>query len=371
MIPVSKYISNLIGWRSGRKIVVFESDDWGSIRMPGKEVRDTLIKQGIRVDGNYFTNLDCLEDVAELQDLVETLMKFRDCNGRYPIFTTLNILGNPDFEGIMAGGFKEYFWQHVDDTYRAYGSDPVQMASIWKSAEEAGVLIPEFHGREHVNVPRWLRGLAAGFPVTRLACSMHLTGIKPHHAKEDREDYQAAFDIDLSEDIPVINGLLSAGLTEFEHYFGRKARYFVPTNGPVSKQAYPVLKDHGILYLNSSKMEKEPMGNGKYKKLYRYLGKRVKPGLTIITRNVFFEPSAADRAGDWVNKTLGDIDIAFRFGKPAIISTHRVNFIGSIDPSNKQRGLSQLKRLLKEILKRWPDVEFMSSTELGGIMNEK
>jgi hypothetical protein len=339
--------------------------------MPGKQVRDKLIEQGIRVDENYFTNFDCLETVAELQDLAETLMKFRDCNGRYPIFTTLNILGNPDFEAIIQSGYNEYFWQHVNHTYLSYGTDSAQIASTWKAAEDAGVLIPEFHGREHVNVPRWLRGLRAGFPVTRLSCNLHLTGIKPHHAKEEREDYQAAFDIDFPEDIPVINGLLAAGLTEFENYFGRKAKYFVPTNGPVSKQAYPVLKQHGILYLNSSKIEREPMGNGRYKKLYRYLGKRIKPDLTIITRNVFFEPSAADRAGDWVNKTLGDIDIAFRFGKPAIISTHRVNFIGSIDPLNKQRGLSQLERLLKELLKRWPDVEFMSSTELGRIMNKK
>lgn len=371
MIPLSKYISNLIGWRSKRKIVVFESDDWGSIRMPSKIVRDTLVKQGIRVDENFFTNADCLESASDLEDLAETLMKFRDCHGRHPIFTTLNILGNPDFEAIIKSGLKEYFWQHVDDTYREYGSDPVRMSTIWKDAESAGVMVPEFHGREHLNVPRWLRGLDAGLPITRQSCFLHLTGIKPHHANEKREDYQAAFDIDVPDDIPVINGFLAEGLNLFEKYFERKAQYFVPTNGPLSKKAYPILKDHGILYLNSSKIEREPLGNGMYKKLYRYLGKRVNPGFTIITRNVFFEPSAADRAGDWVNKTLGDIDIAFRFGKPATISSHRVNFIGSIDPSNKQRGLSQLERLLKEILKRWPDAEFMSSTELGRIMNEK
>ncbi len=370
MIPLSKYISNLIGWHANRKIVVFESDDWGSIRMPGKEVRDTLISKGVRVDQNYFTNYDSLENKDELEDLADTLMKFRDAQGRHPVFTTLNIMGNPDFGSIIQSGYREYFWQHVNDTYRAYGTDAGEMAALWKKGEEAGVWVTEFHGREHVNVPRWLRGLKAGLPVTRMACDMHLTGIKPHHANEDREDYQAAFDIDETADIAVINNLLAAGLVEFENYFGRKARYFVPTNGPISKQAYPILKEHGIFYLNSSKMEREPMGNGRYKKLYRYLGKRVKPGLTIITRNVFFEPSAADRASDWVNKTLGDIDIAFRFRKPAVISTHRVNFIGSIDAGNKHRGLTQLELLLKEILRRWPDVEFMSSAELGSAIHK-
>jgi hypothetical protein len=371
MIPLSKYISNLIGWHSPRRIVVFESDDWGSIRMPDREVRDTLIKQGIRVDQNYFTNNDSLENQAELQDLAETLLNFKDCKGRHPVFTTLNIMGNPDFEKIISGGFKEYFWQHFGDTYKAYGSDAQKMSSCWKSVEEAGVMFPEYHGHEHVNVPRWFRGLNAGLPITLQACNMHLSGIKPHHAKEDREDYQAAFDIDIPEDIPVINNLLSAGLVEFKKYFGRSAEYFVPTNGPLSKQAYPVLKEHGILYLNSSKIEREPLGNGKNKMLFRYLGKRVPPGFTIITRNVFFEPSATDRSADWVNKAIADVDIAFRFGKPAIICTHRVNYIGSIDPENKKRGLTQLDQLLKELLKRWPDIEFMSSSELGRLINKK
>lgn len=38
------------GWKTSRKIIVIESDDWGSIRMPSKEVYNSLLKQGIRVD---------------------------------------------------------------------------------------------------------------------------------------------------------------------------------------------------------------------------------------------------------------------------------------------------------------------------------
>ena len=35
-------IMQVPGFRTGRKIVVFESDDWGSIRMPNKLVYDQL-----------------------------------------------------------------------------------------------------------------------------------------------------------------------------------------------------------------------------------------------------------------------------------------------------------------------------------------
>ena len=38
------------------------------------------------------------------------------------------------------------------------------------------------------------------------------------------------------------------------------------------------------------------------------------------------------------------------------------------EPENKKRGLIQLESLLKEILKRWPDVEFKTSVELGEII---
>ena len=32
-------LSNLPGWRTSRKIVVIESDDWGTIRMPSNKAR--------------------------------------------------------------------------------------------------------------------------------------------------------------------------------------------------------------------------------------------------------------------------------------------------------------------------------------------
>ena len=56
--------------------------------------------------------------------------------------------------------------------------------------------------------------------------------------------------------------------------------------------------------------------------------------------------------------------------KPAIISSHRVNYIGSLEPSNRSHGLHQLKKLLKQIVNKWNDVEFMTSAELGELMRK-
>jgi hypothetical protein len=47
---LSRNLVNAIGWRTNRKIIVIESDDWGSIRMRNQKTFDELLKAGIRVD---------------------------------------------------------------------------------------------------------------------------------------------------------------------------------------------------------------------------------------------------------------------------------------------------------------------------------
>ena len=82
-----------------------------------------------------------------------------------------------------------------------------------------------------------------------------------------------------------------------------------------------------------------------------------------MVRNCLLEP--AGTGADWVGSCLRNMAWAFRFGKPAVIGSHRYNYIGSIDPANRDEGLRQLGTLLKEVVRRWPDVWFLSSPELG------
>jgi hypothetical protein len=86
-----------------------------------------------------------------------------------------------------------------------------------------------------------------------------------------------------------------------------------------------------------------------------------------LFRNCFFEPSTNEKR-DWKSDCLKRVEIAFKWGKAANICSHRVNFIGSIDSSNTDRNLPEFKRLLQEIIRRWPDVEFVTSDQLGEII---
>ena len=102
-------------------------------------------------------------------------------------------------------------------------------------------------------------------------------------------------------------------------------------------------------------------------KTFNYTGKKNQLGQTYLVRNCVFEPTE-NRGLDWVAFCMQQIAAAFRWNLPANISSHRVNFCGHIDPQNRQKGLKELKLLLAAIVQRWPDVEFMTSNELGKLI---
>jgi hypothetical protein len=68
---------------------------------------------------------------------------------------------------------------------------------------------------------------------------------------------------------------------------------------------------------------------------------------------------------DWVNTCLAQIQAAFISNKPAVIGSHRINYVGFIDEKNRDIGLLNLALLLKKVLKKWPEVQFISTNQLS------
>jgi len=356
-------LSNLPGWRTNRKIVVFESDDWGSIRMSSKKAFNKLVEVGIPIENNPYNRFDGLESNADLEHLFELLAQFKDFKGNHPVFTGVNVVANPDFEKIRASDFRQYFYEPYTETLKKY---PVhdRVYQLWKEGSEKRLFVPQFHGREHLNVQRWMRDLRSGNVHTRLAFELGLWGI---YSSLIKSDYQAAFDLEFASDLEYQHSVISEGIDLFRELHGYQPTFFVPTNGPFNLALEATLKSKGIKYIMLDKLQKEPLGDGKYKTHLRFLGKRNKHGQVYLSRNGGFEPAQFPEQ-DNVNACLKGIDMAFRLHKPATISTHRVNYIGWLHPENREQTLRQLKVLLREIIKRWPDVEFMTSDELGDLI---
>lgn len=364
---VKRSLLSIPGWSTRRKIVVIESDDWGSIRMPSRKVFDKLSNAGLDVttgDSWRYNHYDTLANREDLDALYETLRKYKDRNGNHPVFTAVGLVANPDFEKIQQHGFQSYFYEPLTATLkRYYPNDDV--FSYWKQGIAERLFIPQFHGREHLNVGVWMKQLQAGDQETHIAFQEGLWGFNNRHPRGI--SYQAAFHPETTNDLAAHAEIIADGLVQFEKLFGYKATFFVPPNGVLHEDLYGPAKHAGVNYLFSAKMHQVPVTEGGFKTRLNFLGKKNSAGQRFIIRNAFFEPSQGGK--DWTAACLGEIREAFRWRKPAIISSHRVNFIGAIDVRNRENGLKNLNELLANIVKNWPDVEFLSSDQLGDIMN--
>lgn len=362
---ISRHLSNVPGRPVRGQWVVIESDDWGAIRTSSNEALAALKRHGYTprsVDEARYVNNDGLATGEDLRLLFDTLASVRDRHDQPAVFTAISVMANPDFEKIKASGFQTYFREPFTETLARYTAHQ-DAFSAWKEGESRGVFVPEFHGTEHLNVAAWMRALRAGEPDTRAAFDGGMYGIMPRQPAV-RVSYQAAYDVDEPADIDEQATALREGLTLFEKIHGRRASFFVPPNGFLNHRLEEVLHQQGITCIGISKIQREPLGNGAYHKRRHYIGQRNEHGQTYLTRNAFFEPNSPLQS-DWVASCLRDIAIAFRWRKPAVISTHRCNYIGWLNPDNRTNSLRELKRLLDAIVKQWPGVEFITSAELG------
>ena len=360
--------SNIPGWRTKRHIVVIESDDWGSIRMSSKEAYKRMLKLGMPVDRSHYNKFDSLECNDDLEIMFDTLSKFKDSTGRHPAITGVNVVANPDFEKIKENNITENIYEPYTETCKRYANHD-RVYELWKEGIEKRLMVPIFHGREHLNAQFWMRALNAKDESTLVGFENGVTGM-PGINGTKLPNFQAAFDIETPNDLTYQKEVLKTGLNLFEQLYGYSSKYFVPTNGPFNNTLEKDLFDAGIKYINTGKKQREPLGNGQYKINTRFLGDKNQYGQIYMTRNCFFEPSSTESAikRDWINNCLKEIEIAFRWHKPATISSHHVNYIGYLHPENRENGLRQLSELLSRMLKKWPDIEFMTSSELGDLI---
>lgn len=359
-------LSNLPGWRTNRRIVVIESDDWGSIRMPSLAVYRLLKEKGVNIDSGdnkRFNTLDTLASKADFEQLFHTLGHYQDRYGNLAVMTAMSLCANPDFERIKASDFQQYYYESFPTTLERYGR--VGAFEMWKRGEQQGVFVPEFHGREHLNINVWMNALKVGDTDTLTAFEQGFWGFRQNKCIP----YQSAFDVEVYEDVVKHKEIIRIGIALFEQIHGRKPVFFVPPNGAINQEVINYSGTQGIKWVSSSKIYKEPLGNEQYRKRFRYLGKKGKGEMRYLTRNCFFEPNYQGK-GFSVDDCLNHIQTAFQFRKPAIISTHRVNYVGGLSEDNRRLGNKALAELLSRALERWPQLEFMTSVDLGKLITD-
>jgi hypothetical protein len=366
------HLKNIPGWRTNRKVILFAVDDYGNVRLHSKAARENLDKANLSVDSR-FDAYDTLETRNDLEALYEVLESVKDREGNPAVFTPYALPCNIDFEQVEEDNFQGYRYEDLPSTYeklsvlqpQAYGG----AWTLWQEGIQKGLLHPQFHGREHLNVKVFEEKLQRrDHDIMTALQNRSYTSIQQQ--EYPTIGWTAAFSFAQREELKRFPGILQSGLDAFESIFDYRATAFTPPAQQFHPALYPVLWENGVQAIDRPLTYQQHLGDGKYKRVISRTHCHKTTGKVTIVRNVVFEPTE-NRGIDWVNYTLKQIEAAFRWGKPAIISSHRVNFCGHIEPKNRQKGLEALKELLKKIVERWPDVAFISVAELVRQIQEK
>lgn len=366
--PLKRRLRNLRGWTTKRKIIVIESDDWGSIRMPSRETYQKFLRDGYPVDRNMYERYDSLASEEDLDLLFNLLLSFKDRYGNHPVFTANCMVANPDFDKIKADNYEIYHFELITSTFSKYPKHS-NCFNLWKQAMIEGIFFPQYHGREHLNVSLFMEALRNRDPDVFYAFNNYLPGGLSKNPAKAGNDYLEATKYKSEKDKEEKLAIFLEGLDMFENLFGYKSKSMIAPNYIWSPDFNKSLNDKGIKYLQGIRKIAEPYMNGKSKYHCHYLGQKNNYGQKYLVRNAFFEPaferSYKERT---VRSCLLDIEAAFRMKSPAIISSHRLNYVGFIDPINRDANLCLLTELLSNALKRWPDIEFMNSVQLAELI---
>lgn len=364
-------LKNVYGWKTKRKIIVFSIDDYGNVRLGSKLAFNNIKKNGIQ-ENSRFDRYDALETSDDLLMLFDVLTSVKDINGNFPVFTCYALPCNLDFEAILKSNFEEYCYESLPITFEKlsqlhpYYYDKTW--SIWQEGVKVKLLSPEFHGREHVSIEEFKYQVKNNYKLIKLLFENRTFSFLP--ALTGYRSYTAAFSFNNISETANFEYIIKTGLQEFEKVYNKKATIFTPPAQQFPPHLLPNLQKYGIKAIDRPFYSKVHLGEGNFKRTLSATRYNAKSNIFNIVRNVVFEPSD-DNPYNSVSHAMTQIAKAFQCNRVANISSHRINFCGLISEKNRKAGLENLQLLLNEIIKKWPDVEFISASDLIDIISKE
>ena len=366
---MKNWLKNLPGWRTQRKIVVFAVDDYGNVRLDSRRAQQRLASRFGEPESR-FDRFDTMETTEDLVALFETLDGVRDKNDHPAVFTPYTVTLNPDFERMREERFERLHLEPLKSTWDklearnsgAWGS----IIDTWKEGVARGLMQPQFHGGVHFNPERIESRLTANDE--RLLAALDERSVAMlGPGKDFGPGWTATFGLaDLEDEKPRLRELSRDGLEAFQSTFSSSATCFTPPAHEFSPALVTILERSSLKAIDLPLIQHHRGRSGRRRRRFNWTGRRFGKLLQTQVRNVMFEPGGSERATE---QALRQIDIAFRCHKPALISSHRVNFCGHIDSKNREHGLGALRKLLEEIIRRWPTVEFMGAADLEKLVS--
>ncbi len=350
-------IRHRIDWQRWQA-VVFESDDWGACEnAPDDATGRQVGALWSEFYGGTRTAGGTLEAPADLDRIFRTLEQHRGADGQPVLFTPFICAGNPDFDAIRQNNFTRFVWLGIDRGVPR-GWERGDIAGKWREGVKRGVFAPEFHGFLHHTSPKaWMRLLNTTSPEGELA--RRLFDLRVYCQGRHVPEYEGM-------NVREQNAFVKDGIAAFVQATGCRPAASVTSDAfPVTETIW-ALNGIRIVCLKNCKMNTgevvvyhtKPWNN---QDAYAPIGAYDEMNDVIfLTRNAWFEKQTADETYPVVLRRWAE-------GEPAVISTHRSNYV-SMNPKHDDAGYAKLDDLLGRLAAR--GARFLSTAEIGDLYRQ-
>lgn len=324
------------------RAVVLESDDWGLCAWaPDVQAWRALADQPVfRSPGGRRYAGSTLESAEDVRTMAALLSEFRGGDGFPPVLQANTVLAAPDFERIRPPAFDS---PELPLHELPAAPSRWQRPRLWEEitiARMGGLWWPELHGLHHLPEAAWLAALRRGDPDARRAFE-HQSPICA--AVDASGEYHPA------EPAAARSRRLEAAVAAFRRLFGRAPFSFCP---PDYRWDDRLERDAERLGLTTLQGKAEQLGHP-FPRVRRFLLRHRWPHLRgarfYMPPRIAFEPHGqppASRVG--VASALRAARAAWARAQPAVISTHRVNYV-HLDAAAAAAGRAALRDLLHRL----------------------
>lgn len=331
-----------LDWRR-LKAVVIESDDWGLCAWSAdthalRVLADTPAFRhpaGRRYGGS---TLESAEDLAAMRAILEGAA---GAGALTPVLQANTVMAAPAFDRLHPPMFDAETlpladFPHPPPRWRRPGLDRALRAAI-----EAGTWWPELHGLHHLPEAAWLHALRRGEPDARRAFEQQcIVCSAVEHGGEYGED----------EPLELRRRNLALAVEKFRALFGRAPGSFCP---PDYHWEATLDRDAEALGLTTFQGVAEVAGARlpRFRRLFhRFRWPHFEGRRFAMPPRIAFEPLSADGPSEalGIERTWRAVQDAWRRGQPAVVSTHRMNYV-HLTPGWAEAGREALAALLARL----------------------
>ncbi len=325
------------------RAVVLQSDDWGLCAwVPDDRAHRVLADlPAFRSEAGLRYGRSTLEHAVDVRALAGTLSAVRGADGLPAVLQANTIVANPDPVRLVP---PEFACAALPLTVHPAQPARWERPGLWEAVREAeadGVWWAELHGLHHLPAQAWLTALRRGEDDARRAFEH---GSPVCRAVEASGEYAA------DEPRPVRAADLREAVAHFERLFGRPPTSFCPPDYRFDDWFEQEAAAAGLTTLQG-RFERHGQPFARQRRwLARWRPLEVAGGRFHLPPRIAFEPrgEAAPAGPVGLAAVLARVRAAWRRGRPAIVSTHRLNY-AHLDAAWSEAGRAALGSLLRSL----------------------